>query len=75
MSFNSAQMFPPHDSSNDMLSSSELPLWQIVTVRFRLGAHSDHGPRHWRTVLRNGLYLCRHHAADEQVVRFFRTVS
>jgi uncharacterized protein len=54
-----------------MLTSSELPLWQLVTARFRLGAHSDHGPRHWRTVLRNGLYLCRHHAADEEVVRFF----
>lgn len=54
-----------------MLTSSELPLWQLVTARFRLGAHSDHGPRHWRTVLRNGIYLCRHHAADEEVVRFF----
>ena len=54
-----------------MLTPSELPLWQFVTARFRPGTHTDHGPRHWRTVLRNGLYLCRHHAADEEVVRFF----
>ena len=54
-----------------MLTPAELQLWQLVTARFRLGSHSDHGPRHWRTVLRNGLYLCRHHAADEEVVRFF----
>jgi uncharacterized protein len=54
-----------------MLTPSELPLWQHAIARFRLGTETHHGPHHWRTVLRNGLYLCQHHSADEQVVRYF----
>ena len=54
-----------------MLSPTEVPLWQLVTAQFRLGPHTDHGPSHWRTVRRNGLYLARHHAADEEIIRLF----
>lgn len=54
-----------------MLPPSELPLWNLVTAQFRLGSHTDHGPSHWLTVRRNGLYLARHHAADEEIVRLF----
>jgi len=54
-----------------MLLPHELPLWQLVTAQFRLGQHTDHGPSHWLTVRRNGLYLARHHAADEEIVRLF----
>ena len=53
------------------LQSSVLPLWKLVTAQFRLGPQSDHGPSHWRTVRRNGLYLARHHAADEEIIRLF----
>ncbi len=54
-----------------MLLPHELPLWQLVTAQFRLGQHTDHGPSHWLTVRRNGLYLARHHDADEEIVRLF----
>lgn len=54
-----------------MLFPDELPLWQLVAARFRLGSQSDHGPSHWLTVRRNGLYLAGHHAADEEVIRLF----
>ena len=53
------------------LLPSELPLWQLVTARFRLGRDSDHGPSHWLKVRRNGLHLARHHPADEEIVRLF----
>lgn len=56
------RLFPP---------PSEQALWQLVTARFRLGQDSVHGPSHWQTVRRNGLYLARHHAADEEIVRLF----
>jgi uncharacterized protein len=46
-------------------------LWRQVIAQFRLGPSSAHGPRHWETVLRNGLYLCRHHPAEIEVVRLF----
>jgi uncharacterized protein len=49
----------------------ELPLWGLVTTQFRLGRDSIHGPGHWLTVRRNGLYLATHHPADEEVVRLF----
>ncbi len=50
---------------------TEITLWQLVTAQFRLGPHTDHGPSHWRTVRRNGLYLARLHAADEEIIRLF----
>jgi uncharacterized protein len=46
-------------------------LWRQVIAQFRLGLQTSHGPRHWETVLRNGLYLCRHHPAEVEVVRLF----
>ena len=55
----------------DLISRAEMLLWKLVTAQFRLGAHSCHGPSHWMTVLRNGLYLARHHEVDEEVVRLF----
>jgi uncharacterized protein len=54
-----------------MLTHIEIPLWQLVTAQFRLGRDSIHGPGHWLTVLRNGLHLAGHHAADVEVVRLF----
>jgi uncharacterized protein len=54
-----------------MLTPSEIPLWELVTARFRFGDMSDHGPSHWLKVRRNGLYLARHHDVDEEVVRLF----
>jgi uncharacterized protein len=54
-----------------MLLPFEQPLWQLVTEQFRLGKHSVHGPSHWMTVRRNGLYLARLHGADEEIVRLF----
>lgn len=54
-----------------LLQTSEHPLWQLVTAQFRLDVESDHGPSHWLTVRRNGLYLARLHAADEEIVRLF----
>ena len=46
-------------------------LWQRVIAQFRLGTKTSHGPRHWLTVLRNGLYHCQHHPAEIEVVRLF----
>jgi uncharacterized protein len=46
-------------------------LWRQVVDRFRLGPASLHGPRHWEAVLRNGLYLCRHHPAEIEVLCLF----
>lgn len=54
-----------------MITSAELPLWQLVAAQFRLGTHTEHGPSHWLTVRRNGLYLARHHSADAEVIRLF----
>jgi uncharacterized protein len=54
-----------------MLTPAETHLWQLVTAWFKLGPHSVHGPSHWLTVRRNGLYLARTHAADVEVVRLF----
>ena len=54
-----------------MLTTPEHPLWQLVTAQFRLDVESDHGPSHWLTVRRNGLYLARLHAADEEIIRLF----
>ena len=45
--------------------------WQWVIAKFRLGTKSSHGPRHWLTVLRNGLYLYQHHSVEIEVVRLF----
>lgn len=53
------------------LHPHELPLWRLVTAQFRLGRDSIHGPSHWLTVRRNGLYLATQHPADEEVVRLF----
>ena len=46
-------------------------LWHLVSSQFRLDPRSVHGPSHWLTVMRNGLYLARIHDADPQVVRLF----
>lgn len=54
-----------------MLTPEELPLWQLVTAQFRLGTHTAHGPSHWLTVRRNGLFLAQYHSAEEQVIRLF----
>lgn len=54
-----------------MLLPSEQPLWKRVTAQFRLGEYTDHGPTHWMTVRRNGLYLAQLHGADEVVIRLF----
>jgi uncharacterized protein len=51
--------------------SSEITLWQLVNAQFRLHADSDHGPRHWLKVRRNGLYLAGIHGADPEVIRLF----
>jgi uncharacterized protein len=50
---------------------AEVRLWQLVTAQFRLGPRTEHGPAHWRTVRRNGLYLAQVHAADEEIIRLF----
>ena len=54
-----------------MLLPNEESLWKLVTAQFRLGQHTDHGPSHWMTVRRNGLYLAQLHGADEEIVRLF----
>jgi uncharacterized protein len=43
----------------------------VSTARFRLGAGSDHGPRHWQSVRRNGLVLAQALGADAGVVEAF----
>lgn len=59
------------ETSCTALEPSELILWQLVTSQFRLGKYSDHGPNHWMTVRRNGLYLAKLHGADPEVIRLF----
>jgi len=54
-----------------MLTPTEVPLWQLVITQFRLPEPTDHGATHWLSVLRNGMELCRHHPADEEIVRLF----
>ena len=46
-------------------------LWEHVTREFVCGAHSIHGPSHWRRVERNGLRIAPHSGASEEVVRLF----
>jgi len=46
-------------------------LWQHLTARFSLGDWSLHGPKHWRSVERNGLELAPFSGADTTVVRLF----
>ena len=60
---------PAYDLSP--LRPGEIPLWQLVIAQFRLPEPTDHGATHWLTVLRNGMELCRHHPADEEIVRLF----
>ena len=60
---------PAYDLSP--LRPGETPLWQLVVDQFRLPMPTDHGASHWLTVLRNGMELCRHHPADEEIVRLF----
>jgi len=57
---------------------TELPaelveLWDVCAAGFALGAHSLHGPRHWRNVYFNGMQLVAESggAADVTVVRLF----
>ena len=54
-----------------MLEPFELILWQLVTEQFLLDRDSIHGPSHWMTVRRNGLYLAKLHGADPEIVRLF----
>lgn len=54
-----------------MLLPIEIPLWQLVIAQFRLPEPTDHGPSHWLQVRKNGLHLCQHHPADEEIVRLF----
>jgi uncharacterized protein len=54
-----------------MLTPSETALWQLVTAQFRLDPEFLPGPSHWLTVRRNGLFLARHHDADEEIIRLF----
>lgn len=60
----------PEDMPGDF-PPDEVRLWQLVTAQFRLGPYTEHGPSHWRTVRRNGLYLARVHPADEEIIRLF----
>jgi uncharacterized protein len=46
-------------------------LWSLATENFVLGPRSDHGPKHWRKVERNGLALAAETGADRLVVRLF----
>ena len=57
------------DPSNQPIDFERL--WEIVSRQFQCGAHSDHGPSHWRRVERNGLLLVEHSGADLIVVRLF----
>jgi uncharacterized protein len=60
----------PEDMPADF-TPDEVRLWQLVTAQFGLGPYTEHGPSHWRTVRRNGLYLARVHPADEEIIRLF----
>lgn len=62
-------MQDPHHSHT--LNVSYESLWALVASRFPLGEHSDHGPAHWRRVLRNGLLLAEHTGADKTAVMLF----
>jgi len=53
------------------LRPGEIPLWQLVVDQFCLPLPTVHGAFHWLTVLCNGMELCRHHPADEEIVRLF----
>lgn len=47
-------------------------LWELLTAHFRLGEDSLHGPKHWRRVEANGVWLAeRTPGADVDVVRLF----
>jgi hypothetical protein len=58
-----------------MLAPSEFVLWQLVTRQFLLDPDSIHGPSHWLTVRRNGLYLAKLHGADPDVVSYQSATS
>jgi HD superfamily phosphodiesterase len=58
-----------HDLSQ--LSSGEIPPWHLVIDQFRLPEPTDYGASHWIKVLRNGMQLCHHHPADEEIVGIF----
>jgi uncharacterized protein len=60
-----------HSALLPMLLPHELTLGQLVTRQFLLDRDSIHGPSHWLTVRRNGLYLAKLHGADPEVVRLF----
>lgn len=42
-----------------------------VVAEAKLANSSIHGVSHWKTVERNGVYLCQFNAADIEVVRLF----
>ena len=42
-----------------------------VVAESKLANSSIHGVSHWKTVERNGVYLCQFNAADIEVVRLF----
>jgi uncharacterized protein len=46
-------------------------LWKLVADSFALGAHSIHGPNHWKRVEKNALDLAAECGADITVVRLF----
>jgi len=62
---------PAPASDLSLLLPVEIPLWQRVVDQFRLPMPTVHGAFHWLTVLRNGVELCRHHPADEEIIRLF----
>lgn len=63
-----------NEAMSDLLTPDEVRLLRHLQDQFRLGPHSDHGPRHWLTVLRNGLHLASHHPAEVPVVRLFALI-
>lgn len=48
-----------------------MKIWQTVANQFELSSRSIHGPKHWRTVQANGLYIAQTNEADEAVVKLF----
>ena len=52
---------------NNMARCDFTQLERTVTSQFRCGAHSVHGPTHWRRVERNGIWLARRSQASEMV--------
>lgn len=46
-------------------------LWEYLIGQFSLGAHSIHGPDHWRRVERHAISLVEHNGGNLVVVRLF----